>query len=303
MSINIFQLNTYLIPNIPFIKSKSEYQTRRGRLIADHLSQSISNYDILSLQEMWGDQLGIIDDVVVQNGHSVIDVFRSWRLGGFFDSVMNYLQWTGGLYVSVINEMPILYSGRKQFTISESNSRKGIAGVLIDTSYKWGDNTHLLLINTHTDPHHIEYQGIQVSEIHDFASGLFQSAMIENPQLDPSRCSMLITGDFNFVPQSTNYNRLFDEFGYSIRDLYLSDNITRNEVYTYDSRNTLSDISSGGFRIDYAFAVDSIDTNDGVIELAPLRCTSIEILTQLPNEEWSDHWGLTYTLTQQIRQQ
>eukprot|EP01129_Flabellula_baltica_P007056 TRINITY_DN2707_c0_g1_i1.p1 TRINITY_DN2707_c0_g1~~TRINITY_DN2707_c0_g1_i1.p1 ORF type:complete len:113 (-),score=14.03 TRINITY_DN2707_c0_g1_i1:43-381(-) len=72
MSINIFQLNTYLIPNIPFIKSKSEYQTRRGRLIADHLSQSISNYDILSLQEMWGDQLGIIDDV--------FDIFSSFFL-------------------------------------------------------------------------------------------------------------------------------------------------------------------------------------------------------------------------------
>jgi endonuclease/exonuclease/phosphatase family metal-dependent hydrolase len=267
-------LNTYLIPSF-FVTSacaSCKNQNQRAQGSGDLINTGAP--DIVALQEVWGAGTGYLE----RDGYCPLPRCRSWYGLTVLDTMWQYANARGGLWVAHKTSTTKLLAVR-WWTFSKSNtkSRKGIVMATFDA----GGGKLLVIVNTHLDPTNDNgTQDLQCTEIASFITNEV-----------PLGCGVVLVGDFNFEPSSSQYRRLMDgSLGLGVRD-----SCEGCHEPTYDALTNSLVCFGESKRIDYQFFVDGTATDKH--KFATLETvTPPKILRQERGSELSDHWGLLLSL-------
>jgi endonuclease/exonuclease/phosphatase family metal-dependent hydrolase len=307
--VSIVSLNCYLIPYLFTFRNPESAASRYKQYErAQRIGKFVANKDLIFLQEVWGSQIGTIQESIPS--HNMINGYESKSIFGYFgnvfDSVASWWYEHGGLWSATRKDLPIVYFNRHTFTVSETSSRKGVQAMLINMSSVWGDK-YLLVVNSHLDPNHTVNKRKQFQEIYDFiGKTLVQLQTIPfKSKFFYKDCGVILLGDFNTSSHSREYERFMELYG--MRDLYAEHlkNKTLTEEPTYDSDNNSLVMWQSKQRIDYIFSFDSFDfqqcteKSNQKISLMPLQASDFKIETQPKGEELSDHWALVTSIVPQ----
>jgi len=255
---------------------------------------------------MWGSQVYPLQ-APLESTHTILDENKSWAplgawSGSVLDSIRFYMNKNGGLWFACRNNIPVVYTVKHQFSVSESSSGKGAQLLVLDMKNYWGDNMMLLLCNTHLDPTNIENQKKQLREIYQFIGEVLHSLNNHVSNFSAKQAAFLLCGDFNISSSEAMYSQDIPQiFQNGVVDLY-NEYISKNgikEDYTYEGSNTLSagaGRASYQARIDYVFRLDKYEFQESVVHFRRLKAVEALVHKQAPGNEFSDHWALTFQL-------
>jgi len=293
-SISIFTLNTFLIPSWIAFWSKDNASCAKQDDRAEQIGKFAKDKDLVVLQEVWGSQVDKIESQL-RPSHTFLLGYESWSLFGYgstlFTSAKFQYHQNGGLWFACKKELCIIQQFKRTFSVSGTKSAKGICVSVLQMNKYWGDNTYLLIVNTHLDTGRFyANQKRQLQEIRTSIQKVCNQVAIFHENFDVSKCGILLVGDFNFTASSPLYLFISELFDQNIRDLYkeFAQTTGKAEEPTFDANNSYN-IHGFTERIDYIFAIDGWKTTKAMA----LTCEQIEICKQTKGEEFSDHWGHT----------
>jgi len=322
--ITVFSANTYLIPWFYVYKMVIEgdqyavNSCKDQHARAELVSALAKSHDVVALQEIWG---GASD--VVQRGmegtHDIVAQYSAWK--GFFgtgfgadylNTVVAHFRGNGGLWFGTrrASALKTIWSYHHTFVhnLGEEFMNKSASFTLVDTAAKWGEGTHLLIVNTHLhSPHpfdHTEDRCKQREEMLEILSTIGKRLMDEDIHVEWSKCGVLLLGDLN-TAQCSKGDRtgveITEEYHQTLkvfhaRDLFLENDSfdeTTKGKFTYDGEANpyVSEASrKDSSRMDYALALDSLDS--GRVKLMKLKASRCEIVDS-PQTLCSDHYPLS----------
>jgi len=304
--ISLLQLNCFLVPQ--FLPNAKQSGCTDHQVRAQEIGKLASQYDLVGLQEMWGSNVDEVERALI-NTHGVRNDNLSWSLpGSWFQNVINPAKFwwtsTGGLWFAHHLSLPIVHEARIRYGTSATKSGKGAQLTVVDLSSRWSSIKRLAIFNTHLDPHNINHsQEMQIAELTNFMQHQVELVLSIRPR-DPSQLAIIVLGDFNISPtQKTMYNSLRTLGGWinEGRDLHLeyTQRLKLPEQATYGDKS--------GRRIDYIFAIDSVNRSLGkegtstderqVINFGRLQCSKCEVLQDLPGLRISDHFPTSVMLS------
>lgn len=217
---------------------------------------------------------------------------------------------TGGTWFSFLKSFPLLWHNKTTFPVSESLSKKGVQGILLNVNQIW-PKKFLLLFNTHLDPNLSSNREKQVEVILQFMANSLKHIEANYPI---SEIGVLLIGDFNISSDWEEYSRLMKQLGEQTKvvDLFaqhfnqvqatnnssssssIGKQIDRSiQKYTYEPSNSLAtETHKSPRRIDYIFAFNefSFPSSNSKYSFLPLDVKNFQILKQPYGKELSDHW-------------
>jgi len=299
--ISLITYNVYLIPGI--LGNKAHQVCVRQDSRAVDIGKYLVDKDVILLQEMWGSNALSIQ-LPLESTHEIL--YKSYSpYSGYcstiIDSLGFYYQRTGGLWNAFKKQFNILHSDRHTFTVSETKSQKGVIVNLLDVSSHWGPGKTLLVLNTHLDPTNNNFKYQQCTEISNF---LLQTVSKLQPffslnQLKWTDCSVILCGDLNLDTRQEVYQDILNKVFEGSTDLCWEFNPNIDSNITYTGKNSLSGTNSGNTIIDHIISINKLTIDENTtIYFHKLKVLSVNIDTQNPNEEMSDHWPVNIQLIQ-----
>jgi endonuclease/exonuclease/phosphatase family metal-dependent hydrolase len=332
--LRLVSYNAYLLPGALVALGDNTSCVRQGERAAGlgWLCRSLAA-DVCVFQEVWGSQVSALERLLgVEDGlYYVPERFRSVR-APFSDSsagssVLDTVKMgligtpTGGLWVAVHRDLPVVWERAKQFSTSGTRSGKGMFAFLVDTTSRESLPRHVLFVATHLDPGHSEElvlsQKAQCRDLRDFLGECISEATDVLRALDNTPSgrgdtrpdfAVVVAGDFNASPNSEVFTEL-SRLLVSPNDLYLEACQAEGKQleHTYDEENSLM-MWLPSERIDFVLNVlrlasddkeddDDVDSTETQRSyLAPVTASGGSLLKQPRGDELSDHWGVLLDL-------
>ncbi|CAF3030975.1 unnamed protein product [Rotaria socialis] len=225
--IKILSLNCYLVSDLAlsaherqFCCDKQERAQKIGKFAAQH--------DVIALQEVWGDSLWPLERELIESHERAFNTYT------YSSSLLNVasLWWkgTGGLWLGAQRSvLPILTARRVQFKHSQTRSGKGSSYMLLDAKAMWGEESYLLMIDTHLDPTNEGHsQEIQLRELVQFIGEALRE--IRSVIGSFNKVAILLCGDFNIDGKFKGQHELITTgLGNGVRDLGLEWATSQNQ--------------------------------------------------------------------------
>lgn len=293
-----------LIKGDPFGIATCADQVPRGQ----NLAKLIQNFNIVLLQEAWGGA-GYILQNALKKKHNIVEKYQVWEgiLGsGYFADLYNAysLNWqrhTGGLLTAVKNNIPVIWSHHHVFKCNkgEEEMDKSANFTLLDMNNYWPQK-YLLTINTHLHspkPFGNTWERKEQKEEIKQVLIQLQASQSYPEEFDWLNCGVIFVGDFNLA-YIDDTGKISDEyldtvswsFGVQLRDLILETD-PNSQQQTYDVNNKYVGVKNDCCRMDYAFLLDEIPTNQvlrGTRKVMKLQGQA-QIHVAEEREEVSDH--------------
>ncbi|ORY57336.1 hypothetical protein LY90DRAFT_701653 [Neocallimastix californiae] len=284
-------LNTYLIPSY-WTKFKTN-PVGRALKISEFYNKH--QPDIIMLQEVWGVGIPEINSKLKENYSTIFDNRKDLKkplLNTAFNTVLNFVTQTGGLYYAQKPDIKLLWTDRETYNISATHSQKGIRSHLYSmdeffrNSTKIIDETpnanesseedisskYLLVFNTHLDAFDNKNKIIQLQQARKYIEKtLYQTVpdilklQIEASQkIGKPELGVILVGDWNIPAHHQLYKshllKLLGEDTEPMVDFYTHHyDMEDDKDHTYDVKNSLVTVKWAKGRIDYIFGLNSLN--------------------------------------------
>jgi len=284
-------LNTYLIPSY-WTKFKTN-PVGRALKISEFYNKH--QPDIIMLQEVWGVGIPEINSKLKENYSTIFDNRKDLKkplLNTAFNTVLNFVTQTGGLYYAQKPDIKLLWTDRETYNISATHSQKGIRSHLYSmdeffrNSTKIIDETqnanepleenvsskYLLVFNTHLDAFDNKNKIIQLQQARKYIEKtLYQTVPdILKLQIEASEkknkpeLGVILVGDWNIPAHHQLYKshllKLLGEDSEPMVDFYTHHyDMEDDKDHTYDVKNSLVTVKWAKGRIDYIFGLNSLN--------------------------------------------
>ncbi|KAG4086192.1 hypothetical protein H8356DRAFT_1736268 [Neocallimastix lanati (nom. inval.)] len=284
-------LNTYLIPSY-WTKFKTN-PVGRALKISEFYNKH--QPDIIMLQEVWGVGIPEINSKLKENYSTIFDNRKDLKkplLNTAFNTVLNFVTQTGGLYYAQKPDIKLLWTDRETYNISATHSQKGIRSHLYSmdeffrNSTKIIDETpnanesseedisskYLLVFNTHLDAFDNKNKIIQLQQARKYIEKtLYQTVPdILKLQIEASQknskpeLGVILVGDWNIPAHHQLYKshllKLLGEDTEPMVDFYTHHyDMEDDKDHTYDVKNSLVTVKWAKGRIDYIFGLNSLN--------------------------------------------
>jgi len=284
-------LNTYLIP--PYWTKFKTNPIKRALKISEFYNKY--QPDIIMLQEVWGVGIPEINSKLKENYSTIFDNRKDLKkpeLNTAFNSALNFVTKTGGLYYAQKTDIKLLWTDRETYKVSATRSQKGIRGHLFSMDEFFHNRTkiidetqnaneppeknesskYLLVFNTHLDAFDNKNKVIQLQQARKYIEKtLYQTIPdILKQQIDTSEkkgipeVGVILVGDWNIPAHHQLYKshlvKLLGEDSEPLIDFYTSHyDMEDNKDHTYDVKNSLVTVKWAKGRIDYIFGLNSLN--------------------------------------------
>lgn len=252
-----------------------------------------TNKLFISFSQVWGDNQWTLEQQLISS-HEFVPT-RPYTTGiSILDVASLYFWQYGGLF-SAFNKMSVStsFEARIKFTVSATNSGKGISAVL--TTKKHTKGKHLLAFNLHLDPFNVnDSQKLQLEQASTFISDCL--GKVQAMKIPLQDVSVIVCGDFNIHPEQAEWAFIKGAFGWDVRDLNddCASKIGRKPALTFVAENKYN-ASGGHLRIDHIFGIDSFMVGDEKVRLNPVKVGNCFVLDK-PDAAMSDHFGIVTEL-------
>jgi hypothetical protein len=247
------------------------------------------------LQEVWGVGIPEINSKLKENYSTIFDNRKDLKkplLNTAFNTVLNFVTQTGGLYYAQKPDIKLLWTDRETYNISATHSQKGIRSHLYSmdeffrNSTKIIDETpnanesseedisskYLLVFNTHLDAFDNKNKIIQLQQARKYIEKtLYQTVPdILKLQIEASQknskpeLGVILVGDWNIPAHHQLYKshllKLLGEDTEPMVDFYTHHyDMEDDKDHTYDVKNSLVTVKWAKGRIDYIFGLNSLN--------------------------------------------
>jgi hypothetical protein len=284
-------LNTYLIPSF-----WSKFKTNPiGRALKISEFYNKHQPDFIMLQEVWGVGIPELNSNLKENYSTIFDNRKDLKkplLNTAFNTVLNFVTKTGGLYYAQKPDIKLLWTDRETYKVSATHSQKGIRGHLYSmdeffyNSTKIIDETqnaneppeknttsrYLLVFNTHLDAFDNKNKIIQLQQARKYIEKtlyqtvpdiLKQQIEIFKKKIKPE-VGVILVGDWNIPAHHQLYQshllKLLGEDTEPLVDFYTQHyDLEDDKDHTYDVKNSLVTVKWAKGRIDYIFGLNSLN--------------------------------------------